>query len=52
MMRHLCQGSGWLLQKGRRVATNSDEKHEKSWNEPENRLIFASPKGKKGKYKK
>jgi hypothetical protein len=32
-MRHLCQGSGWLLQYGLRVAINSNEKHEKSWNE-------------------
>ena len=32
-MRQLCHVSGPLLQYGLRVATNSDEKHEKSWNE-------------------
>jgi hypothetical protein len=35
VMRQLCQVSGPLLQYGLRVATNSDEKHGKSWNEPE-----------------
>ena len=34
-MRHLCQVSGPLLQYDLRVATNSDEKHGKSWNEPD-----------------
>ena len=33
LMRQLCHVSGPLLQYGLRVATNSDEKHEKSWNE-------------------
>jgi len=32
-MRQLCQVSGSLLQYRLRVATNSNEKHEKSWNE-------------------
>ena len=31
-MRQLWQTSGWLLQYRLRVATNSSEKHEKSWN--------------------
>ena len=35
LMRHLCQVSGSLLQYRLRVATTSDEKQEKSWNEPE-----------------
>ena len=33
LMRQLCQDSGSLLQYRLRVATTSDEKHEKSWNE-------------------
>jgi hypothetical protein len=33
LMRQLCQGSGWLLQYGLRVAINLNEKHKKSWNE-------------------
>ena len=32
-MRHLCQGSGPLLQYSLHVVTNSDEKHENSWNQ-------------------
>ena len=32
-MRQLWQTSGWLLQYRLRVAINSNEKHEKSWNE-------------------
>ena len=32
LMRHLWQGSDWLLQYGLRVATTLGEKHEKSWN--------------------
>ena len=34
-MRQLCHVSGSLLQYRLRVATTSDEKQEKSWNEPE-----------------
>jgi len=42
LMRQLCQGSGWLLQYGLRVAINLNEKHKKSWNETQNRLNFAT----------